>query len=821
MRSTLVHITVGLLLAVLAGLFVVTQAVQAGPAFPGEFILTQPDGITSFTARQWGDEWSHGIQTATGYTILQMADGWWVYAELDETDQLVPALSDNNRLEVGIDDPGALSPGILPPSADPNSMQSQFQAGSAISLVEGTHNTGNQPLLVILAEFSDRAGTYTLATLQPLIFGADYGLQDYFQEVSYGNLVLTPAIETHGNANDGVIGWVNTGTTHPSASSPNLEHQNAVKAALVAADAYIDYSRYDQDLDGYISQSELRVLVLAAGYETSFAGSVPSPSLYGHQWHLSGATGGPPNLDGVILGDANHKGSYVIHGEIHCNANNMFNYPFSIGPIAHDLGHDLGMPDLIGTDGTSMGVGAWSLMGTGGWGYYQSYEYGELPIHPDPLMKWYEGWITPREIYGTHTNLAIRTVEYSPDIYLLGQNPGGVDWVFNQNSGTGEYFLLEQRSFNSYNLGLYGLNEGYYGLDHKQCGVLIWHIDETRSYSDPMEDKYRMLIALEQADGLNNLIFQSEGDAGDPYPGRDHKYLFNNSTNPGSSYYTSSSGISVTVKTDHCADPMFLDITTPGRTLPMKTWLPLIHNPAYGWMEEAAWDFEGEFPGEWLLSEGAGSGTGEYLAGKRDCYRVDGGNGIRLDGGGAAGSGLNCITNSPDSVRSWMVSGPYDTTGWDAGAFDFYHYTKTETDYDFLCSVVSDNNIVYYGTCFSGNWLSWSKHAVNLDHIQIDEDPVGNPIYGSFLDKPSVWIGFAYITDNYIQSYWAYVDRVSLWSCTGSLCGSGGPSMTIPLFSLNRPVEVSPGKLLDLLNPFGRLFQPSGMDWTFKQLIKQ
>ena len=63
--------------------------VQAAPAAPIEFPLTQPDGAT-FAARQWGDETLNGFETLDGYTILRETDGTWVYAAL-ENDVLVPA----------------------------------------------------------------------------------------------------------------------------------------------------------------------------------------------------------------------------------------------------------------------------------------------------------------------------------------------------------------------------------------------------------------------------------------------------------------------------------------------------------------------------------------------------------------------------------------------------------------------------------------------------------------------------------------------------------------------------------------------------------
>src|SRR5207244_1002183 len=40
---------------------------------------------------------------------------------------------------------------------------------------------------------------------------------------------------------------------------------------------------------------------------------------------------------------------------------------FVIGTVAHEFGHDLGLPDLYDTDGSSAGAGIWYIMSLGSW----------------------------------------------------------------------------------------------------------------------------------------------------------------------------------------------------------------------------------------------------------------------------------------------------------------------------------------------------------------------------------------------------------------------------------------------------------------------
>ncbi len=107
MNRITVNITIGGFLVGCALAFLPAASVTAVPAAPDEFILVQPDG-TSFTALQWGDEWNNGVETISGYSILQQPDSWWVYARLTTGGLLGPALLEDKPRRVGIDSPTGL-----------------------------------------------------------------------------------------------------------------------------------------------------------------------------------------------------------------------------------------------------------------------------------------------------------------------------------------------------------------------------------------------------------------------------------------------------------------------------------------------------------------------------------------------------------------------------------------------------------------------------------------------------------------------------------------------------------------------------------------
>ncbi len=180
-----------------------------------------------------------------------------------------------------------------------------------------------------------------------------------------------------------------------------------------------------------------------------------------------------------------------------------------------------------------MGGGSWNMV---------SWE-GDSPAMPDAFLKWYQGWLTPETaVNGIPYPLA--QAETNAAALLLGSNPGGVDWDFTLNSGQGEYWLLENRQMVGYDAGLPG------------CGVLIWHIDETVTYSNSANaDEDRPLVDLEQADGLRHLNRgDNRGDYGDAFPGSSGNVKFAYNTFPSSRYYNrTANGRVVDIQSTTCA----------------------------------------------------------------------------------------------------------------------------------------------------------------------------------------------------------------------------------------------------------------------------
>ena len=536
-----------LLLAVLV--IAVPAPALAGPVYPAPVTLAQPDG-TEFEAIPYGDEWDNGYDTSDGYAIVRdEASRVWHYAVLDDAGQLT-----SSGLEVGRDQPEGLTPHARNANVvNPNRFPISPAGGERL-----TTNIGSQPVLVILLAFANRAavGT-TAANWSNTFFGATGSVKSYYQEVSYNQFTLTPATESHGTANDGVVGWLTLNYNHP-----NIMQLPFLKDALIAADPYVNYGSYDTNHDGYISHNELHIEVVVAGYEVTYGGRgvCCEPAVWAQTTWFD-ATTTPPLLDGVRLGDSSHSGDVVAFGEYHCKNSARPGHMAPIGQPVHETGHSLSWPDLYDTDtsnGNSEGVGNWDIMGSGAWLGNE----GTLPSHPSAFLKWYQGWLTPEQIQSSQTAVQLQQVETNQRVVQLLNNPGGVDWEFKARSGTGEYFLLENRQKVGFDAGL------------PSCGVLIWHIDETRTFQNTANgDENRKLVDLEEADGLRNLDNNTNrGDAGDPYPGSSNNHTFNDTSNPNSKLYSNAaSGVSVTNINGPCGATMQVDITLPGGPTPTRT----------------------------------------------------------------------------------------------------------------------------------------------------------------------------------------------------------------------------------------------------------
>ncbi|MDO9575770.1 MAG: immune inhibitor A, partial [bacterium] len=156
----------------------------------------------------------------------------------------------------------------------------------------------------VLVYFTDQDSTYPLSDFQIQLFdtlgnwptGSCY---DYYNEISYGQL------ELKGNC----FGWYSTGNTknyyaYNSYGFDGPYPQNTAglaMAAITATDSVVDYSKFDNDGDGYVDC----LWVVHSGRGAEETGS--STDIWSHSTRLSYRTGVYTTNDP----DPNHLGEYI------------------------------------------------------------------------------------------------------------------------------------------------------------------------------------------------------------------------------------------------------------------------------------------------------------------------------------------------------------------------------------------------------------------------------------------------------------------------------------------------------------------------------
>jgi M6 family metalloprotease-like protein len=287
--------------------------------------------------------------------------------------------------------------------------------------------TGTRNLIAILVEFNDKTHTFSSTTVRNNAFNA---LDDYIDEVSYGHLQVsgdaTPWLSLSNDRE-----YYVDGTSFPS--DPKFE---IISDAVALADPIVDFSNYDG----------VTIIHAGQGQELSHDWRDYWSSEW---WNFNLPTG-----DGVSITRCSVSPEESLPGD-----------PAFVGVLAHEFGHDLGLPDLYDVDYTGAEyVGHWGLMAKGSWNGPMT--LGDQPAHMMGWCKSQLGWVN-----------ASTTVEVASDLSAvidpLEQSTTGYHLV-RINVTSEQYFLLEVRRKTGYDTSLPWAGAG-------GEGVVLTYIDESLS----------------------------------------------------------------------------------------------------------------------------------------------------------------------------------------------------------------------------------------------------------------------------------------------------------------------------------------------------
>jgi M6 family metalloprotease-like protein len=495
-------------LLVFAWMLLLGNIALAMPVLKRDIRLTQPDGAV-FEATVHGDEWASWTENKQGYAIAKGKNGYWYHVQGYSGSA---ALLSSNRADSA---PPADAIKSLRPEKRKEQIRVEDQGlASRLNPVAGPPSgrfTGK--LLFILVQYANQPGTTSEASWANLLTNH---IAAYYDRASYGKVKLLPAEELAGAADNGVVGWLTIGPSHPNTgANTGSANQEITKSALHAADPYVNFAVFDLNDDGLVTSDELGVVIVVAGGERAY--DAGGNTVWGHAWDIDA---GAPVVDGKVVGLYHNGGrGYAQVGEKHGN------HQATMGIIAHELGHLIfGLPDLYDTDGSSAGIGGWCLMAYGGWGRKSEESIaGQTPVLPSAWVKVVQGWVIPL----TSGDIALTAAgDYGADatntVYKIGTR--------HEN----EYFLIENRQPTGYDQGLdLGVGGSAAG------GLAIYHIDDSQ-YSNATD--FHRRVDLEEADGDEN----DNGTEATDLWHLGHNEAFSDSSRPSSQLYTESpSGITL------------------------------------------------------------------------------------------------------------------------------------------------------------------------------------------------------------------------------------------------------------------------------------
>ena len=411
-----------------------------------------------------------------------------------------------------------------------------------------------------------------------------------------------------------------------------------VRDALLAAakDPEIDFSRYHYEYGG---QTFDMVIIFHAG------STVQSSFYYGYVNDLASATITPGALeaytgqpyvevDGVEISTASVvPESPRVEGVMTGLS----------GLLYHEFSHLLGAYDLYDVFGYTQGVGAWSLMGGGGW---LGYPPGQIPSMHDAFHRYWFDWEDPI-VVTSDTTVSLYSAEFdtllNPE-WEAGKRPTLILVPIRTDEAGDyqEYFLIENRQTDvkakdTVEVDVKGgvpiwVVEGEYDAFQPGSGIIIWHVDE-----DVVDEwgSYNLINAwtaygkhnavdMEEADGIQDYdllyyessgIYATQGSEFDPFfVGGNAE--FGPATNPSTDGYYGETGITIKVL-DPSDTVMRVQITFEGK-------LPGFPQEA-SFLEEISSVFASDLDGNGdkeLVAFGLRTGSGERRVGF--AWRSDG-----------------------------------------------------------------------------------------------------------------------------------------------------------------------------------------------------
>ena len=159
-----------------------------------------------------------------------------------------------------------------------------------------------------------------------ILFGDDgYTMKNYFKLMSNDKFYFTPAAETYGEANNGIV-YVTLKEKHPGNAGGSVNPTDISTTritALNAAAEYVDFKSFDKDGSGGLSWKELSVVYIIAGRSTKFGMADDGISTWRMGSYKQNGTAWHTKINGVRVMKGDDGAKYAVVGEMQSSGSPM------------------------------------------------------------------------------------------------------------------------------------------------------------------------------------------------------------------------------------------------------------------------------------------------------------------------------------------------------------------------------------------------------------------------------------------------------------------------------------------------------------------
>lgn len=621
------------------------------PSFP--IPETIPDGTRISIVNVFGGEHDNIIykETEDGYTLLKDSLGFFQYARLNSTGKLYLSgfkarninerTNKENRFLITI-------PKHIRNILSDSEIEHIHRNATFSKYFKFTPTKGNIRIPVLLIKYPDLSNTYTKAQLSDHLNNGSGSFKEFLRSSSYGK--LNPTFD--------VFGWYTTPNNYATYgySLGNTAVIPMVTAAIAQADADVNFSQYDSNKDGYLDA----LIIIHSGYSAVNALDDYNNYAYPH----AGTNALSENRDGILIE------SYSIQPEKWGTTNQLVNSLLGIPIVTdqlvikkilgHEFGHLMGVRDLYDVTRSSIGLGAWCIMGHG-----ESYS---------AYCKEAFGWFNPQVITESATGLVLApSSSDSTACYRIN------------TQNINEYFLLEnkqQTASGPWYASLPGSSDINTSLPGS--GLAIYHINSYQ-VNKGNSNKNNKLVDLEEATGgneldapvpsslgisnaLDYLTNSYFGSSGQLFP-NGSRTSFNDNTTPNSRTYTNQNTNINVYNIRRSGTNIIFDVTVPPAPPPP----PIVLYPNIAFYKPAEWDTSV------VISQNYGDNTDVNTFTTEDILYLD----------------ISCINNGDTAIANGFSVSIYD--------------------------IVEDNNEVFLGTLSNNNSVpingTWGTEDIILGRI--------------------------------------------------------------------------------------------------------